>query len=136
MKGLLVALFIARIYHLPCGDITVEFFNKTSNGDFIGSYAVVHFSIKTATKLRERVKLIDQSDWLPPRPTFEKTVELKDGVGSDIQLFGYHGQKTKNTAWRFFRQELFLDDDTTPFLILHWRHTVDEITLIDVIQVK
>jgi hypothetical protein len=88
--------------------------------------------------MRERVRLIDQEEHLPYRPAFEKTLNLVDGTASDIQLFGYEESTPSHTAdpaWRYFRQELFLGEDQTPFVILHWKHTVNEITLIDVIPV-
>jgi hypothetical protein len=108
-------------------------------GMFIGAFALVHFAI-TGTKAKtvhEKVKLIDKEDHLPEKPIFERTAAIKDGIWSDVQLFGYQtavGAGDDDHAWLFFRQQLFLDDETTPFLILHWRHNVNEITLIDVIQ--
>lgn len=108
---------------------------------FVGAYAIVHFELRPRRfqTMRERVRLIDQEEHLPNRPAFEKTLNLVDGTASDIQLFGYEVNAPPNRAadpaWRYFRQELFLGEDQVPFLILHWKHTVNEITLIDAIPV-
>ena len=36
-------------------------------------------------------------------------------------------------AWRLLRQDLYLNSQTTAFLIVHWKHTLDVISLVDVI---
>ena len=35
--------------------------------------------------------------------------------------------------WCLLRQDLFLNQQPEPFLIVHWKHTFDAITLLDVI---
>lgn len=60
---------------------------------------------------------------------------------SDIQAFGYkvdHAEQTTADAdllavWYLVRQDLYLNDETTPFLVVHWKHTLDFISLLDVI---
>lgn len=60
---------------------------------------------------------------------------------SDIQAFGYNTDDEKQTAsdanllpvWYLVRQDLYLNDQTTAFLVIHWKHTLDLISLLDVI---
>jgi len=123
----------------PCG--------KTEIGNWIGSYAIVHFKLlrqaagTSALTLRERVRVIDQDADLPNRPPFETVVPISDQTASDIELYGYsEGSAGKepqdgDRTWRFLRQELSYGNQKRPFLILHWKHTVERITLIDAIPV-
>jgi len=123
----------------PCG--------KSETGNWIGSYAIVHFKLlrqaagENALTLRERVRVIDQDADLPNRPPFETVVPISDQTASDIELYGYaensagKGQQGDDRTWRFLRQELFYGNQERPFLILHWKHTVESITLIDAIPV-
>lgn len=123
----------------PCG--------KSETGKWIGSYAIVHFKLLRQAQganvltLRERVRVIDQDADLPNRPTFESVIPINDQTASDIELYGYSegsagkGEKDEDRTWRFFRQEVFYGNQERPFLILHWKHTVESITLIDAIPV-
>jgi len=122
----------------PCG--------KTEIGNWIGSYAIVHFKLlrpaaSVFPKLRERVRVIDQDEDLPDRPPFESAIAISDQLASDIELYGYSersagkAEKRDDRTWRFLRQELIYGDEQRPFLILHWKHTVESITLIDAIPV-
>jgi hypothetical protein len=62
-------------------------------------------------------------------------------VVSDIQAFGYNAEDPQQaafstkplTAWRLLRQDLYLDGQPTAFLVVHWKHTLDVISLVDVI---
>jgi hypothetical protein len=62
-------------------------------------------------------------------------------VVSDIQAFGYDqddpqqaaSEPKSHTLWCLLRQDLYLNDQTKAFLIVHWKHTVNFITLVDVI---
>jgi hypothetical protein len=62
-------------------------------------------------------------------------------VVSDIQAFGYNEDEPEKAAsdtkslvlWCLLRQDLYLNDQAEPFLIVHWKHTVDFISLLDVI---
>ena len=75
------------------------------------------------------------------RPPFERILAVQRETASDIQAFGYNedGPGTaKSTAkqldpWCLLRQDLYLDNQISPFLIVHWKHTLNAITLIDVI---
>ena len=121
----------------PCG--------KSETGNWIGSYAIVHFKLlrraagANALTLRERVRVIDQDSDLPNRPPFESVIPISDQTASDIELYGYSegstakGEQSDDRTWRFFRQEVFYGNQERPFLILHWKHTVESITLIDAI---
>ncbi|HTU44193.1 MAG TPA: hypothetical protein VMF91_03990 [Bryobacteraceae bacterium] len=123
----------------PCG--------KTETENWIGSYAIVHFKLlrqaagSNASKLRERVRVIDQDADLPDRPPFESAIPIGDRTASDIELYGYSEDSAGKEAqdgdrtWRFLRQELFYGSQERPFLILHWKHTVESIRLIDAIPV-
>jgi hypothetical protein len=124
----------------PCG-------SGSHMNNWTGSYAIVHFRLLRQSadvapgKLRERVRVIDQDEGLPDRPPFETEIAFTDHVGSDIELYGYF-QKSSHTAatasdhsWRILRQELIYGTDSRPFMILHWRHTVENIRLIDAIPV-
>lgn len=113
---------------------------------FIGAGALVTYSLefkgrkRKATEVRERVELLGQSEGLPARETFHKTVRFVRGVASDLQLFGYDEgavaageraglREASRGLWRRFRQELFLDGSETPFAVLEWRHTLTEVTV-------
>jgi len=106
----------------PCG--------KTEIGNWIGSYAIVHFKLlrqTSALTLRERVRVIDQDADLPNRPPFETVVPISDQTASVIELYGYSegsagkGEQDGDRTWRFLRQELFYANQKRPFLILHWK---------------
>jgi len=86
--------------------------------------------------LRERVVTIDQDDRMTPRPPFEREMAVERDVVSDIQAFGYtpHDAEARpESVWRLLRQDLYLNDQTAAFLILHWKHTVKLVSLVDVI---
>jgi hypothetical protein len=86
--------------------------------------------------LRERVLTIDQDSRLNPRPPFERVLAVEGTIVSDIQAFGYNPDdpNTKPLAvWRMMRQDLYLNDKSTAFLIVHWKHTLNLVSLVDVI---
>jgi len=114
--------------------------------NFAGALAVVRYRIRPATgarrtaALRERVRTIDQDDRLKTRPPFEAAIEIRDGVASDIQAFGYETQGSTPAEedhdvgpWCLVRQDLYLDTGSAPFLVLHWKHTLHEIRILDMI---
>ena len=120
---------------------------------FVGSIALVQYSVQSTGrrkpgKIREAVHLVGQSEGLPARPMFGKTVKLVNGVASDIQLFGYEedgrtpeAERVQARAgarqlFRRFRQELFLDGERQPFAVLEWVHTVRGIKLARVQRVE
>lgn len=115
--------------------------------NFIGSIAIARYHVRSASgdatrlALRERVRTIDQGSRLADRAPFERTIELHDGVASDIQAFGYQANEASTLAesaapdppWYFFRQDLYLPGADSVFLVIHWKHTLSSIRLLDVI---
>jgi hypothetical protein len=75
------------------------------------------------------------------RPPFERVLAVEREVVSDIQAFGYNRDDPQQAApngkpltlWCLLRQDLYLNDQPTAFLIIHWKHTVNFISLVDVI---
>ena len=124
--------------------------NQDCVSDFTGAVAIARYKISSparslpATSLREYVRSIDQSDNLPLRPPFERVIEVEHGLASDIQVFGYRGSSTapggqatdQDHVWCLLRQNLYLKDRTTPFLVVHWKHTLNFIRVLDVIPEK
>jgi hypothetical protein len=112
---------------------------------FVGAVAIVKYAVKPANSgkpgpvaIRERVTVTAQSPGLAERPPFVMTLPLIEGRGSDIQAFGYDEAPLKGpdhardreqakASWRFYRQELYLDDEKNPFAIVEWKHTVHRI---------
>lgn len=115
--------------------------------NFKGSIAVARYRIFSHTtsepslSLREYVRSIDGSDSLPARPPFERVIQMQRGMGSDIQAFGYQRSPSHDSAhgadaesvWRLFRQDLYLQDKVDPFLVVHWKHTLGAIRVLDII---
>jgi hypothetical protein len=95
----------------------------------------------TPLNLRERVLTIDHDSRIRPRAPFERVLAVDGAVVSDIQAFGYdpdHAEETSSDAnlvavWYLVRQDLYLNDQTSAFLVVHWKHTLDVISLLDVI---
>lgn len=120
--------------------------NRNCMADFVGAIAVARYKISSRTKslavpsLREYVRDIDQSDYIPVRPPFERVIEVQHGLASDIQVFGYQdspGQRVQrpetDNVWCLLRQNLYLKDKPSPFLVVHWKHTLNFIRVLDVI---
>ncbi len=119
--------------------------NRNCIDNFKGSIAVVHYHISplrrdlpASPKMREYVRSIDQSEHVPARPPFERVIEVQGGRASDIQVFGYKEEdRTKSAqpddAWCLLRQNLYLESKNEPFLVLHWKHTVGSIRMLDII---
>lgn len=118
---------------------------------FVGAVAVVTFSVRRPdgrppeeATIRELVTVTAQSPDLPKRPPFAKTVKLIDGIGSDIQVFGYdrtpvkkagrfrNGGQPMRSTWRLYRQQLYVDDDVRPFAIVEWKHSLDRISIVQI----
>jgi len=116
---------------------------------FVGAVATVRFSVRRRnakapgrTSIREHVTVMAQSEGLQERPPFSKTVELVNGVGSDLQVFGYDEAEVveserirarleaRQTIWRLFRQALYIDGEEEPFAVVEWRHAVDGIRIL------
>ena len=118
--------------------------------NFVGAMAVVEFRVMQAINgkpasgsLRELVTVTDQSPGLPDRPPLDMAITLRGGVGSDIQAFGYDESRlpasarqaereAAKTAWRKYRQKLYLDEAREPFAIIEWQHTTTRIRILSV----
>jgi hypothetical protein len=114
---------------------------------FVGSMAIAHYQFRsrlhsgTPLNLRERVLTIDHDSRIRPRAPFERELAVERAVVSDIQAFGYNADDAEQTAsdakllavWYLVRQDLYLNDQATAFLVVHWKHTLDFISLLDVI---
>jgi hypothetical protein len=95
----------------------------------------------TPLNLRERVLTIDHDSRISPRAPFERALAVERAVVSDIQAFGYNPDDAEQTTsdanllavWYLVRQDLYLNDQATPFLVVHWKHTLNFISLLDVI---
>jgi hypothetical protein len=115
---------------------------------FSGSIAVAHYRVRSRSHspnrvvLRERVRTIDRDSRLNDRPPYERILRLEDGLATDIQAFGYEsdassygtaGVPEPHEPWCLFRQDLYLDGETVPFLVVHWKHALSAIRILDVI---
>ena len=114
---------------------------------FSGSMAIARYDFRsrlhsqTPFNLRERVLTIDHDSRLAPRPPFERALVVERDVASDIQAFGYDRDDPEQagpaarpfTLWCLLRQDLYLNDQSAAFLIVHWKHTFNFIRLVDVI---
>jgi hypothetical protein len=118
---------------------------------FVGAVAVVKYSVKlangrtpTLASIRERVTVSAQSLGLPQRASFSMTQRLVEGIGSDLQVFGYDEGPLKKADrigtrrqalimwWRLCRQELYVDNETKPFAIVEWKHTLNRISIVQI----
>lgn len=111
---------------------------------FSGSLAIARYDFRSrlhslpSLQLRERVRTIDYDSRIAPRPPFERTLAAERNIVSDIQAFGYDRDDPRQAPaplalWCLLRQDLFLNDQSAAFLIVHWKHTFDSINLVDVI---
>ncbi|MGC2660980.1 MAG: hypothetical protein WA324_23750 [Bryobacteraceae bacterium] len=119
--------------------------NCVSN--FKGSVAVARYKLSpnshsdASPLLREYVRNIDQSDSVAVRAPFERAIQVQHGLASDIQVFGYQDASTpkglpsdeSDDAWCLVRQNLYLRNSAIPFLVVHWKHTLNSIRVLDVI---
>jgi hypothetical protein len=117
---------------------------------FVGAVALVRYSVKRPdgrplrAAIREQVTVLSQSNGLPDRAPFTKTIELVHGIGSDLQVFGYDESEVKKserirtrpqasqTVWRLYRQELYIGTEENPFAVIEWRHTLDHIKILGI----
>jgi hypothetical protein len=114
---------------------------------FVGAMAIVQYAfharlpLASTRILRERVLTIDYDSRMAPRPPFERTLPVEGEMVSDIQTFGYNPKDPQpavwgskpHAAWRLLRQDLFLNGQPAPFLVVHWKHALEGISLVDVI---
>jgi hypothetical protein len=114
--------------------------------NFSGSLAVARYQIRPRLKalhltvLREHVRTIDQDNRLKTRAPFERVIELQQGVASDIQAFGYEVEaaarenpRASYGPWCLLRQDLYFDGQSSPFLVVHWKHALSAIRILDLI---
>jgi hypothetical protein len=117
---------------------------------FRGAVAIVRYSVKLANgsvagsaTIHEYVTVTAQSPGLAERAPFAMTQTLVEGVGSDIQAFGYdeaplkqadraRTRRRSKTTWRLYRQELSVDQEEKPFAVVEWKHTLDRISIIQI----
>ena len=120
--------------------------NQSCLQRFSGSFAIAHYHFRSRPpaapplRMRERVHTIDQDSRMTPRRPFERALAVEREMASDIQAFGYDPSDPEQAAsaksvalWALLRQDLFLNDQAAAFLTVHWKHTVDSISLVDVI---
>ncbi len=115
---------------------------------FSGSIAIAHYRIRSRSNspnllvLRESVRTIDRDSRVNDRPPFECMLEVRAGLVSDIQAFGYQpdapspvkGEPVEpHEPWCLFRQDLYFGGKSAPFLVVHWKHTLSAIRILDVI---
>jgi hypothetical protein len=114
---------------------------------FVGSMAIARYNFQPRVgsgrpfNVRERVVTIDHDSRMNPRPPYERTLLGEREVMSDIQAFGYNPDDSDEAAsytkpftlWSLLRQDLYLNDQAAAFLIVHWKHTLNLISLVDVI---
>ena len=112
---------------------------------FRGSLAIARYRVRPRSDLaadpvlREYVRTIDRDARLPDRPPFERSIVLKKGVGSDLQAFGYEqapkdeSSVAQHGPWYLYRQDLFLEPQRAPFLVVYWKHALASIRVLDLI---
>jgi hypothetical protein len=112
---------------------------------FRGSLAIARYRLRPRARrpaelvLREYVRTIDRDARLPDRPPFERAIALEKGVGSDLQAFGYEPApdddrlSDRHGPWYLYRQDLYLEPQSAPFLILYWKHALTSIRVLDLI---
>jgi hypothetical protein len=120
--------------------------NRSCLPSFTGAIAIAQYHVRSSSRLpigftlRERVRTIDQDERLSLRAPFESTIELEDGVASDIQAFGYPSEPSSasrdaeiSSPWCVLRQDLYLPGADSVFLVIHWKHTLNAIRIFDII---
>jgi hypothetical protein len=112
---------------------------------FRGSLAIARYRVRprfhpaAESVLREHVRTIDHDARLPDRPSFDRSIVLKKGVGSDLQAFGYEVAledeplSGRHGPWYLFRQDLFLEPQRGPFVTVYWKHALASIRVLDLI---
>jgi hypothetical protein len=78
------------------------------------------------------------------RPPFDKMQVVTNGTITDLEAFGYdesgiaegerevEREKSRKQLWRLCRQELYLNDETVRFAVIHWRYTLDAVEIVRV----
>jgi len=111
--------------------------------EFRGALAIAQYRVQprsgghAALALRELVRTIDRDSRLPDRAPFEHTIALDQGIGSDLQAFGSQTDDQplleRHGPWYVLRQDLYLEPQPAPLLILYWKHALTSIRVLDVI---
>jgi hypothetical protein len=111
--------------------------------EFRGALAIAQYRVRPRSDgrgtlaLRELVRTIDRDSRLPDRAPFEHTIVLDQGIGSDVQAFGSQTDdqplSEKHGPWYVLRQDLYLEPQPAPLLILYWKHALKSIRVLDVI---
>jgi hypothetical protein len=111
--------------------------------DFRGSLAIAKYRVRPRSgghatlALRELVRTIDRDSRLPDRAPFEHTIVLDQGIGSDVQAFGSQNDDQelleRHGPWYVLRQDVYLEPQLAPLLILYWKHALTSIRVLDVI---
>ena len=119
--------------------------NRMCSENFHGSLALANYRVKPRSKhagqpaLREYVRMIDRDQRLDPRAPFERTIQLQHGVATDLQAFGSEAAPATpllppaHGPWYLLRQDLFLESQAEPFLVLYWKQALPSIRILDMI---
>ena len=116
---------------------------------FCGSLALAKYEVKSIDRRRpvygsltESVRVIDKDSSAPDRGPYRRTIALIAGQATDLQVFGMQRapgsqqvDSANDPAWSLLRQELLWDAEPNPFLVIHWKHTLPAIRLLDVAPV-
>jgi hypothetical protein len=87
-------------------------------------------------------RTVRNTNYPPARRTHSaESTGISVSVDFYIQALGYDPDDLQQTAfstrppaaWRLLRQDLYLNGQPRAFLIVHWKHTLDFISLVDVI---
>ncbi len=115
-----------------------------------GALALVAFTVnraadgkRAAASIREVVTVLAESPGLLDRPPLAMSIKLANGIGSDVQVFGYdesslppaehaHEREVAKAARRHYRQELYMGKDQQPFAVVDWLHTTTSIRILRV----
>ena len=112
---------------------------------FRGSLAIARYRVRPRSHptaepvLLEHVRTIDRDARLPDRAPFVRSIVLKKGVGSDLQAFGYEPESKdkplfdQHGPWYLYRQDLFLEPQPAPFLLVYWKQALASIRVLDLI---
>ncbi|HZQ51684.1 MAG TPA: hypothetical protein VFB14_05780 [Bryobacteraceae bacterium] len=113
---------------------------------FVGSIAIARYRVQPRSQspdtllLRESVRTIDRDSRLKERAPYQRSLPLQCGLASDIQAFGYEAKDRSavtstesHEPWCLFRQDLYFDQQGEAFLVVHWKHTLSAIRVLDLI---
>jgi len=139
--------FVDRVTNRRICASTEAAVGRNCTTPFTGALAVVVYKFGSQSparipgKLRERVVTIDHDVRIAVRPPFEEFVPVEQNMASDIQAFGYDPGVNPNSdiptpyasPWCLMRQDLYINDQASAFLIVHWKHSTESIQLLDVI---